>query len=172
VLALGTLGLVFYIRARINRLQVATALGLFMLYAGLFGVLFTTIFLEYTHTSIVRVFFISAASFGGLSLYGYTTQRNLSAFGSFLVMGVIGLLIAMVVNMFLQSGAMAFVISVAGVLIFAGLTAWDTQTIKEMYDVHDDGTIAGRKAIMGALTLYLDFINMFQFLLQLFGDRR
>jgi FtsH-binding integral membrane protein len=172
VLALGTLGLVFYIRARINRLQVATALGLFMLYAGLFGVLFTTIFLEYTHTSIVRVFFISAASFGGLSLYGYTTQRNLSAFGSFLVMGVIGLLIAMVVNMFLQSGAMAFVISVAGVLIFAGLTAWDTQTIKEMYDVHDDCTIAGRKAIMGALTLYLDFINMFQFLLQLFGDRR
>jgi FtsH-binding integral membrane protein len=172
VLALGTLGLVFYIRARINRLQVATALGLFMLYAGLFGVLFTTIFLEYTHTSIVRVFFISAASFGGLSLYGYTTQRNLSAFGSVLVMGVIGLLIAMVVNMFLQSGAMAFVISVAGVLIFAGLTAWDTQTIKEMYDVHDDGTIAGRKAIMGALTLYLDFINMFQFLLQLFGDRR
>jgi uncharacterized protein len=172
VLALGWLGLGFYIRARINRLQVATALGLFMLYAGLAGLLFMPIFLEYTHTSIVRVFFISAASFGGLSLYGYTTQRNLSAFGSFLVMGVIGLIIAMVVNMFLQSGAMAFVISVAGVLIFAGLTAWDTQTIKEMYDVNDDGTMAGRKAIMGAQSLYLDFINMFQFLLQLLGDRR
>jgi uncharacterized protein len=172
VLALGTLGLVFYISARISRLQVGTALGLFMLYAGLLGLLLTPIFLQYTHTSIVRVFFISAASFGGLSLYGYTTQRNLSAFGSFLVMGMIGLVIAMVVNLFLQSGAMAFVISVAGVLIFAGLTAWDTQRIKEMYDPMEDGTIAGRKAVMGALQLYLDFINLFMFLLRLMGDRR
>jgi FtsH-binding integral membrane protein len=172
VLALGTFGLVMFIQFRIQHLQPATALTLFMVYAGAFGLLMSTVFLTYTGASITRVFFISAASFGGLSLYGYTTQRNLSAFGSFLVMGLIGLLIAMLVNFFLQSGAMAFVISVAGVLIFAGLTAWDTQTIKEMYDVQDDGTIAGRKAIMGALRLYLDFINMFQFLLQLFGDRR
>jgi uncharacterized protein len=172
VLALGTFGLVMFVQFRIQHLQAATALTLFMVYAGAVGLLMSTVFLTYTGASITRVFFISAASFGGLSLYGYTTQRNLSAFGSFLVMGVIGLLIAMVVNMFLQSGAMAFVISVAGVLIFAGLTAWDTQTIKEMYDVNDDGTMAGRKAIMGALRLYLDFLNMFTFLLQLFGDRR
>jgi FtsH-binding integral membrane protein len=172
VLVLGTFGLAMFIQFRINHLQPATALTLFMVYAGTFGLLMSVVFLNYTGASITRVFFISAASFGGLSLYGYTTQRNLSAFGSFLVMGLIGLLIAMVVNMFLHSGAMQFVISVAGVLIFAGLTAWDTQTIKEMYDVQDDGTMAGRKAVMGALKLYLDFINMFTFLLQLFGDRR
>jgi hypothetical protein len=161
-----------FIQFRIQHLQPATALTLFMVYAGALGLLLSTVFLTYTGASITRVFFISAASFGGLSLYGYTTQRNLSAFGSFLVMGLIGLLIAIVVNIFLQSSAMAFVISVAGVLIFAGLTAWDTQTIKEMYNVNDDGTITGRKAIMGALKLYLDFLNMFTFLLQLFGDRR
>jgi FtsH-binding integral membrane protein len=172
VLMLGTFGLAMFIQFRIQHLQPATALALFMVYAGAFGLLMSTVFLNYTGTSITRVFFISAASFGGLSLYGYTTQRNLSAFGSFLVMGLIGLLIAIVVNMFLHSGAMAFVISVAGVLIFAGLTAWDTQTIKEMYDVQDDCTVAGRKAVIGALRLYLDFINMFTFLLQLFGDRR
>jgi hypothetical protein len=143
-----------------------------MVYAAALGLMLSSVLLAYTGASVTRVFFISAASFGGLSLYGYTTQRNLSAFGSFLVMGLIGLLIAIVVNIFLQSSAMAFVISVAGVLIFAGLTAWDTQTIKEMYNVNDDGTITGRKAIMGALKLYLDFLNMFTFLLQLFGDRR
>jgi uncharacterized protein len=118
------------------------------------------------------VFFISAASFGALSLYGYTTQRNLSAMGSFLMMGAFGLMIAMLVNMFLVSSALQWAISVIGVLIFAGLTAYDTQTIKELYDPMDDGTVAGRKAVMGALRLYLDFINMFQFLLQMFGDRR
>jgi len=118
------------------------------------------------------LFFITAASFGALSLWGYTTKRSLDAMGSFLVMGMFGLFIAMLVNYLLASGALQFVISIAGVLIFAGLTAWDTQTIKEQYDPMDDGTVAGRKAVWGALKLYLDFINLFLFLLQLSGDRR
>jgi len=172
VLFLGTLGLVFFVSWRIDRLSVGTALTLFLVYAGLLGVMLSSILLVYTHTSITRVFFISAASFGALSLYGYTTQRNLSAIGSFLIMGLIGLILASLVNLFFQSTMMSFIISCVGVLIFAGLTAWDTQKIKEMYDVMDDGTVAGRKAVMGALTLYLDFINLFQFLLALLGDRR
>ena len=172
VLFLATLGLVFAIGWMIDRLSAGTALLMFMLYAGLLGLMLSSIFLVYTGTSITRVFFISAASFGALSLYGYTTQRDLSAMGSFLFMGLIGLIIASLVNMFLQSGMMSFVISCVGVLIFAGLTAWDTQKIKEMYSPMDDGTIAGRKAVMGALSLYLDFINIFMFLLRLMGDRR
>jgi FtsH-binding integral membrane protein len=172
ILMLATLGLVFFISFRIDRLQYPTALGLFMLYAGLLGVALSSIFLAYTGTSITRVFFISAASFGALSLYGYTTQRDLSPFGAFLIMGLIGVVIASLVNIFLASSALGFAISVVGVLVFAGLTAWDTQKIKEMYSVHDDGTIAGRKAVMGALTLYLDFINLFLMMLRLFGDRR
>src|SRR6266705_2856684 len=172
VLFLGTLGLVILISWRIDKLQPATALTLFMVYAGALGLMLSSIFLTYTGTSITRVFFISAASFGGLSLYGYTTQRDLSPIGSFLIMGLIGLLIAMVVNIFLKSSGLDFVISAAGVLIFAGLTAWDTQRIKEMYDPMEDGTIVGRKAVMGALSLYLDFINLFLFLLRFVGDRR
>jgi len=172
ILMLGTLGLVFFISFRINRLQYTTALGLFMVYAALLGAALTSIFVVYTGGSITRVFFVSAASFGALSLYGYTTQRDLSPIGSFLIMGLFGLIIAMVVNIFLKSSGLDFVISAAGVLIFAGLTAWDTQKIKEMYDVNDDGTISGRKAVMGALTLYLDFINLFLMLLRLLGDRR
>ena len=172
ILMLATLGLVFFISFRIDRLQYTTALGLFMLYAALLGAALSTIFVQYTGTSITQVFFISAASFGALSLYGYTTQRDLSPFGAFLIMGLFGLIVAMIVNIWLASNALAFAISVIGVLVFAGLTAWDTQKIKEMYDVNDDGTVAGRKAVMGALTLYLDFINMFMFLLQLFGGRR
>jgi FtsH-binding integral membrane protein len=172
VLFLGTLGMVILISWRIDRLQPATALALFMVYAGLLGLMLSSIFLTYTGTSITRVFFISAASFAGLSLYGYTTQRDLSPIGSFLMMGLIGLIIAMVVNIFLKSSGLDFVISAVGVLIFAGLTAWDTQKIKEMYDPMEDGTVVGRKAVMGALTLYLDFINLFLFLLRLFGDRR
>jgi FtsH-binding integral membrane protein len=172
VLFLATLGLVFLISWRINSLQPSTAFALFMVYAALFGLMLSSIFLAYTGTSITRVFFISAASFGALSLYGYTTQRDLSPIGSFLIMGVIGLIIAMVVNMFLKSSGLEFVISAVGVLIFAGLTAWDTQKIKEMFDPMEDGTIVGRKAVMGALTLYLDFINLFMFLLRLLGDRR
>jgi uncharacterized protein len=172
VLFLGTLGLVFLISWRIDRLQPSTALALFMVYAALLGLMLSSVFLAYTGASITRVFFISAASFGALSLYGYTTQRDLSPIGSFLMMGLIGLIIAMVVNLFLKSSGLDFIISAAGVLIFAGLTAWDTQKIKEMYDPMEDGTVVGRKAVMGALTLYLDFINLFLFMLRFLGDRR
>ena len=172
VLLLGTLGLVFFVSFRIDRLQVGTALTLFMLYAGLLGLALSSIFLTYTGVSITRVFFISAASFGALSLWGYTTQRDLSGMGSFLMMGVVGICLAMLVNMFLKSTQLDFIISCIGVLCFAGLTAYDTQKIKELYDVHEDGTITGRKAVMGALSLYLDFINLFLFLLRLVGDRR
>jgi FtsH-binding integral membrane protein len=171
-LFLGTLGLVFFMSFRINKLQSSTALTLFMAYSALLGVMLSSIFLTYTGASITRTFFISAASFGALSLYGYTTQRSLSAMGSFLMMGLFGLILAMLVNMFLKSTGLDFAISAIGVLIFAGLTAWDTQRIKEMYDVQDDGTVAGRKAVMGALALYLDFINLFLFLLRFMGDRR
>ena len=172
VLFLGTLGIVFFLSFRINKLQAGTALGLFMLYAGLLGLMLSSVFLAYTGASITRTFFISAASFGALSLYGYTTQRDLSPIGSFLVMGLFGLILAMIVNMFLKSTGLDFAISAIGVLIFAGLTAWDTQKIKEMYSANDDGTVSGRKAVMGALTLYLDFINLFLFLLRFLGDRR
>jgi FtsH-binding integral membrane protein len=172
VLFLATLGLVFFISFRIQTLQFTTALTLFMVYAALLGVMLSSIFLVYTHASITRVFFISAASFGALSLYGYTTQRDLSPIGSFLIMGLFGLILASLVNIFLKSTGLDFVISVAGVLVFAGLTAWDTQKIKEMYDVQDDGSAVGRKAVMGALSLYLDFINLFIMLLRLIGDRR
>jgi FtsH-binding integral membrane protein len=172
VLFLATLGIVFFMSFRINKLQPSTALMLFMAYAALLGLMLSSIFLVYTGTSITRTFFISAASFGALSLYGYTTQRDLSPIGSFLIMGVIGLVLAMLVNMFLKSTGLDFIISAVGVLIFAGLTAWDTQRIKEMYNVQDDGTVAGRKAVMGALALYLDFINLFLFLLRFLGDRR
>ena len=172
ILVLATLGLVFFISFRIQHLQVGTALGLFLLYAGLLGVMLSSIFLAYTGASITRTFFISAASFGALSLYGYTTQRDLSPIGSFLVMGVFGLVLAMLVNIFLKSSGLDFVISIVGVIIFAGMTAWDTQRIKEMYDPQEDGTATGRKAVMGALQLYLDFINLFMFLLRFLGDRR
>jgi len=172
ILFLGTLGIVFFISFRISSLQPSTALMLFMGYAALLGLMLSSVFLAYTQTSITRTFFISAASFGALSLYGYTTQRDLSPIGAFLVMGLFGLILAMVVNIFLGSQGLTFAISVIGVLIFAGLTAWDTQRIKEMYNVNDDGTMVGRKAVMGALTLYLDFINLFLFLLRFMGDRR
>ena len=172
ILFLGTLGIVFFISFRISSLQPSTALMLFMGYAALLGLMLSSVFLAYTQTSITRTFFITAASFGALSFYGYTTQRDLSPIGAFLVMGLFGLILAMVVNIFLGSQGLAFAISVIGVLIFAGLTAWDTQRIKEMYNVNDDGTMVGRKAVMGALTLYLDFINLFLFLLRFMGDRR
>ena len=169
---LAPLGLVMLLSFGINRLSASTALTLFFVYAGLLGLSLATIFLAYTGASITRVFFISAATFGAMSLYGYTTQRDLTGFGSFLFMGLIGLVIASLVNIFLQSSGLYWVISVVGVLIFVGLTAYDTQSIKEMYDVNDDGSVAGRKAVMGALRLYLDFINLFLMLLRLFGDRR
>jgi hypothetical protein len=172
VLMLAPLALVFFISFRIGSLEAGTARTLFFLYAGLLGLSLSTIFLAFTMTSITRVFFVSAAAFGALSLWGYTTQRDLTAFGSFLIMGLFGIILAMLVNLFLKSSALDFAISAIGVLVFAGLTAWDTQKIKEMYDINDDGTVAGRKAVMGALSLYLDFINLFLMLLRLFGDRR
>ena len=171
-LLLATLGLVFFISFRIDRLQYSTAMTLFGIYAALLGVTLAPIFVTYTGTSITRVFFISAASFGALSLYGYTTQRDLSAMGSFLIMGLFGIIIASLVNIFLKSSGLDWAISVLGVGIFAGLTAYDTQRIKEMYDSMDDDGTLGRKAIMGALSLYLDFINLFLMLLRLVGDRR
>ena len=147
------------------------ALGV-MVYAGLLGITTSAVFLTYTHASITRVFFISAASFGALSLYGYTTKRDLSPVGSFMIMGLFGIIIASLVNLFLKSSGLDFAISVIGVGVFAGLTAWDTQRIKEMYDSMDDDGTLGRKAVMGALSLYLDFINLFLMLLRLVGDRR
>jgi FtsH-binding integral membrane protein len=177
VMLIATFGLVMFISFRIDRLQPTTALSLFLVYAALLGVFLSSIFIQYTGTSITRVFFISAASFGALSLYGYTTKRDLSAFGSFLMIGLVGLVLAVLVEMGMaafgiRSSMFSFIISVVGVLVFAGLTAWDTQKIKEMYDANEDGTITARKAVMGALTLYLDFINLFLFLLRLIGDRR
>jgi len=172
VLFLATLGIVFFLSFRIDKLQASTALMLFMGYAALLGLMLSSVFLAYTGASVTRTFFISAASFGALSLYGYTTQRDLSPVGSFLIMGLFGLIIAMLVNLFLKSSGLDFAISAIGVLIFAGLTAWDTQKIKEMYDANDDGTVSGRKTVMGALTLYLDFINLFLFMLRFLGDRR
>jgi len=137
----------------------------------LMGVSISYIFIAYTGESIVRVFFITAASFAGLSLVGYTTKKNLSAFGSFLTIGLIGIIIASIVNIFLASSGLSFVISILGVLIFAGLTAYDTQRIKLMYMESDHSEVAQKKSIMGALSLYLNFLNMFLFLLQLFGNR-
>jgi FtsH-binding integral membrane protein len=172
VAALAPLALVFFISFRIENLQASTARTLFFVYAGLLGLSLSVVFLAYTSTSITQVFFITAAAFGALSLYGYTTQRSLDAIGSFCMMGLFGIIIASLVNIFLASSGLQWIISIVGVGIFAGLTAWDTQTIKEMYDVNDDGTVAGRKAVMGALNLYLDFVNIFWFLIQLMGDRR
>jgi len=169
---LAPLGLVMLLSFGINRLSASTALTLFFVYAGVLGISLASIFLVYTGASITRVFFISAATFGAMSLYGYTTKRDLTADGSFMFMGLIGIIIASLVNIFLQSSALYWAISVIGVLIFVGLTAYDTQNIKEMYSPMDDGTVAGRKAVMGALRLYLDFINLFLMMLRLFGDRR
>jgi uncharacterized protein len=171
IVIFAPLALVLFLSFRVQRMSVAAAQLTFWIYAGLVGVSFASLGLVYAHESIARVFFITAASFGGLSLWGYTTKRNLTGMGSFLFMGLIGLILASLVNLFLQSSAMQFVISAVGVLVFAGLTAYDTQRIKEMYFEADDSATAGRKAIMGALTLYLDVINMFLMLLQLFGNR-
>ncbi|XUY26641.1 Bax inhibitor-1/YccA family protein [Agrobacterium sp. rho-8.1] len=171
VVMFAPLGLVLFLSFRIQNMSVSAAQATFWGYAALMGVSLSSIFLVYTGQSIVQTFFITAASFGALSLYGYTTKKNLSGMGSFLIMGLFGLIIASIVNIFLQSSAMGFAISAIGVLIFAGLTAYDTQKIKEMYFDGDDVATAGRKAIMGALTLYLDFINLFMFLLQFLGNR-
>ncbi|WP_419903445.1 Bax inhibitor-1 family protein [Kiloniella sp.] len=171
VVMLAPLGMVFFLSARINKIQASTAQTLFWVFAVLMGISISSIFLIYTGGSIVRVFFITAASFAGLSLVGYTTKKNLSAMGSFLIIGLFGLILASVVNIFLGSPGLEFVISVIGVLIFAGLTAYDTQRIKLMYMESDGSEVAQKKSIMGALSLYLNFLNMFLFLLQLLGNR-
>jgi FtsH-binding integral membrane protein len=171
VVMLAPLALVFFLGFRIERISPQTATGMFYGFAGLIGLSMSSIFLVFTSASIVQTFFITATAFGALSLYGYTTKRDLTAMGSFLFIGLVGLILAMLVNLFLQSSALQFAVSVIGVLIFAGLTAYDTQKIKEMYYVNDDGSVTSRKAVMGALALYLDFINMFQFLLYFLGQR-
>ena len=169
---LAPLGLVMLMSFGLNRLSLPAAQGLFWFYSALMGLSMSTIFLVYTYSSIARVFFITAAMFAAMSLYGYTTRRDLSAIGSFLFMGLIGIIIAMLVNIFLQSPAIYWAISVIGVLVFTGLTAYDTQTIKEMYYEGDGYEIAGKKAIMGALRLYLDFVNLFMMMLRLMGSAR
>jgi FtsH-binding integral membrane protein len=171
VVLLAPLGMVFFLSARLHKMTTASGQIAFYVFAALMGLSLSSIFLVYTGASIGRVFFITAAAFGALSLWGYTTKRDLTAMGSFMVMGLFGLIIASLVNLFLASSMLQFVVSVAGVLIFAGLTAYDTQRIKEMYYEGDDSDSMGRKAIMGALSLYLNFINMFTMLLSLFGNR-
>jgi FtsH-binding integral membrane protein len=172
VALIAPFALVLLLSFGINRMSTGTAQAVFWLYAAVMGVSLAPILMLYTGASVAKVFFITAATFGGMSLWGYTTRRDLSGIGSFLIMGLFGLIIAMVVNIFLASPAVDFAISIIGVLVFTGLTAFDTQKIKEMYYVGDDGTVAGRKAIMGALALYLDFINLFLFLIRILGDRR
>jgi len=169
---LALLVMVFVISAGINRLAPATAQMLFWAFSALMGISLSSIFLVYTHTSIVRVFFITAASFGALSLWGYTTQRDLTGMGSFLLMGLFGIILASLINLFMASSALQFAISVIGVLVFAGLTAWDTQRLKTEYLYGAmDGETTERSAIIGALSLYLNFINLFTLLLQLLGQR-
>ncbi|MEM8877183.1 MAG: Bax inhibitor-1/YccA family protein [Pseudomonadota bacterium] len=171
VVMLAPLGFVFFLSARLHTMSVTGAQIAFWSFAGLMGLSLSSIFLVFTGESIVRVFFLSAAMFGALSLWGYTTKKDISGWGSFLFMGLIGIILASIVNIFIGSTAIQFAVSVIGVLVFAGLTAYDTQQIKEMYYVGDDGTVMGQKAISGALRLYLDFINLFIMLLQLFGNR-
>jgi FtsH-binding integral membrane protein len=174
VLMLAPIGLVMWLSFGINRMQASTAQALFWIYSGVMGLSLASVFLVFTGESIARVFFITAGTFAAMSFYGYTTRRDLSQFGSFLIMGLIGIIIAGLVNIFLQSSALQFAISVIGVVVFVGLTAWDTQQIKETYYEyqHADGQTASKQAIMGALRLYLDFINLFMMLLQLLGTRR
>ena len=171
VIIFSPLAIVFAMSFGQNRMQTSTLQLLFWSFATLMGLSMSTIFLVYTGVSIAQTFFAVAAAFMGLSLYGYTTKKDLSGFGTFLIMGVVGLLVAMVINMFLQSSAMHLAISAIGVLLFAGLTAYDTQKIKSMYAYVAGSDMMGKVVIMGALNLYLDFINMFQFLLSFMGSR-
>jgi uncharacterized protein len=172
VVMLAPLGVVFYMSFGIKKMSAAKAQGTFWVFAALMGASLSSIFLIYTGASITRVFFITAGTFGAMSIYGYTTKKDLTKLGSFLMMGLFGIIIASIVNIFMKSTMMYYVISIIGVLIFVGLTAYDTQKIKNMYMVSDSGETMGKKAVMGALTLYLDFINLFIMLLRLFGQRR
>jgi FtsH-binding integral membrane protein len=172
IITLAPLGFVLAMSFGLNRMSTGTLQMLFWAFAVTMGLSMSTIFLAYTGMSIAQTFFAVSAGFLALSLYGYTTKRDLSGMGTFLIMGVVGLLIAMVINMFLQSSAMAMAISAIGVLLFAGLTAYDTQKIKSMYSYVAGSDMMGKVVIMGALNLYLDFVNMFMFLLQFMGNRR
>ena len=172
LIILAPLGFVMAMNFGLNRMKTSTLQALFWAFAVSMGLSMSSIFLVYTGVSIAQTFFAVAAGFAGLSLYGYTTKRDLSGLGTFLIMGVVGLLVAMLINLFLQSTAMMMAISAIGVLLFAGLTAYDTQRIKSMYDYVAGTEMQGKAVIMGALNLYLDFINMFQFLLSFMGNRR
>jgi uncharacterized protein len=172
IVMLAPLGFVLVLSFGIQRMSAATAMVLFWIYAAVMGLSLGGIFLVFTGASIARVFFITAATYAAMSLYGYTTRSDLSGFGSFLLMGLIGIVIASIVNIFVGSSALQFAVSVIGVLVFVGLTAYDTQRIKQMYLESDTAEIADKKAVLGALALYLDFINLFMMLLQLFGQRR
>jgi FtsH-binding integral membrane protein len=172
LIILSPLAIVFAMSFGVNRMKTSTIQALFWAFATLMGMSMSTIFAIYTGVSIAQTFFAVTAAFMGLSLYGYTTKKDLSGFGTFLIMGVVGLIVAMVINVFLQSTAMHFAISAIGVLLFAGLTAYDTQKIKSMYAYVAGTDMMGKSVVMAALTLYLDFINMFQFLLSFMGDRR
>lgn len=172
LLIFGQLGMVFYLSARVFHMPASKAKALFWVYSGLMGLSLSSIVLLYTGASIYRTFLVTSATFGAMALYGYTTKRNLMTFGSFFLMGLIGLVIASVVNIFMQSSAMDFVISGFGVLLFTGLTAYDAQLIKHIYYEGDSHEVQSQKAIIGALRLYLDFINLFLFFLRFLGDRR
>ena len=171
LIILAPLGFVFAMSFGVHRMKTSTLQALFWGFATVMGLSMSTIFLVYTGASIATTFFATAGAFAGLSLVGYTTKKNLSAMGSFMTMGLIGILIAMVINIFLQSSGLQLAISILGVLIFAGLTAWDTQRLKQEYSMVAGSDYAGKAVVMGALTLYLDFINMFQFLLSFLGNR-
>ena len=172
VVMLAPIGFVLFLSIRIHKMSFGAAQFTFWAFAAVMGASLATIFIAYTGTSVARVFFITAGTFAGMSLFGYTTKRDLSRWGSFLFMGLIGIIIAAVVNMFLASSALQFVISCVGVIVFVGLTAYDTQRIKQMYAAADAHDVAGKKAILGALRLYLDFINLFIMLMSLLGVRR
>jgi uncharacterized protein len=172
IVLLAPLGLVMFLSFRIEKMSLGAAQLSFWVYAALVGLSLAGIFLVYTGASIARVFFITAGTFGAMSFYGYTTKKDLTQFGSFLFMGLIGIVIAGLVNLFIGSTALQLTISAIGVIVFVGLTAWDTQRIKAIYLQADGTMVAGKKAIMGALSLYLDFLNLFLMLMQLLGDRR
>lgn len=172
VVMLAPLAFILVLSFGLHKLSLFATQALFWLFAATMGLSLASIFVIYTGESIARVFFITSASFGALSLYGYTTKRDLTGMGSFMIMGLFGIIIASVVNLFLKSSGLQFAISVIGVLVFAGLTAYDTQRIKSMYLESDGTETAGKKAVMGALSLYLDFVNMMMLLLHLFGQRR
>ena len=172
VIMLAPLAFVMVLSFGINKLSTAAAQGIYWAFTVVMGLSLSSIFLVFTGTSIATTFFATSAAFAGLSLYGYTTKRDLSAFGTFLIMGVVGLLVASVINIFVQSSGLQLVISFVGVLLFAGLTAYDTQKIKQVYYQVQGTDFVGKSVVLGALSLYLDFVNMFTFLLQFMGDRR